>query len=500
MFLVKGFDADVHMDGGGLWPARLRSSLRVQTNEEVIDMLASHSTQIRRVRFQCLLLARTGVKPAWTSAAGLVLALWSPFLGSGPAQAEVSQPSFVEVEPILRAHCQACHQPGEVAPMSLRTFEEVRPWARAIRRVVASGDMPPWFADPTVGEFRNDARLSDDEIETVIAWVEAGAPQGAPLPSGGAGAETPEWHIGSPDLVVEMPEPFLVPAQGSVEYVYLRMPTNLGEDRWIYALEVQPGARSVVHHIDLLVCPRGCEADADLAALEPGVATQLAGSPITEKPRPRSESSVDGDDLEFLASFLPGGRPLQLPPGAARRLAAGSELILNIHYTPNGAAVADQSRVGFVFGPKPERRVLSFFLDNWTLWIPAGQADYELTSSAWLAEDVELLGLTPHMHSRGKAATVVVQTPSEAPEPVLSVPRYDFNWQITYLFEEPKHLPAGTRIDTILSWDNSADNPHNPDPTRDVPWGRQTSDEMASVFVTLSVPPDTEPSEVFARR
>ena len=459
-----------------------------------------------RLRTRSLLLAAVWLRSWIPVSAKVLLCLSLPVASIGSATAADEKPAYSDVEPILREHCQGCHQPGEVAPMSLRTYDEVRPWARAIRRAVASRAMPPWFADPAIGTFRNDPRLSDAEIETVVSWVEGGAPHGPGPEAGAASApreireHDPQWLIGSPDLIVEMPEPFVVPAEGTVEYVYIRMPTELSEDRWIHALEVQPGARSVVHHIDLLVCARGCEADGDLAALEPGVATQLAGSPITEKPRLRRESSVDGDDLEFLASFLPGGRPLQLPPGTARRLAAGSELIFNIHYTPNGEAVRDQSRVGFVFGPRPERRVVSFFLDNWTFWIPAGDSDYELTSSAWLARDVELLGLTPHMHFRGKSAEIVVQRPSSPPESLLSVPRYDFNWQITYLLDQPKRLPAGSRIDTVLHWDNSAGNPYNPDPTRDVPWGRQTTDEMASVFVTLSVPPEVEPSEVFDRR
>lgn len=416
----------------------------------------------------------------------------------------VQPPVYRDIEPILAKHCHRCHRPGEVAPMSLLSFEEVRPWARSIQRAVRSGAMPPWFADPSIGEFKNDARLSAEEIDTVVGWVDAGAQRGDrsrdPDTSPAARHPAPEWRIGTPDMVVSMPEPYSVPATGVVDYVYLRMPTRLSQDRWIQALEVQPGDRSVVHHIDVMVCRPGCTQDATLAALVPGVPTLMPESPISTQPEPSAKAWVEGTDIEFLASFLPGGRPLELPEGYARLLPKGAELVLNIHYAPNGEKAEDQSRVGFVFGKRPQHRVISYFLDNYSLWIPAGAPEYQLSSSARLARPAKLLGITPHMHFRGRAAEVSLSTPDGGREAVLLVPRYDFNWQITYLLNQPRKLTAGTEIDYLLRWDNSATNPDNPDPSREVPWGRQTRDEMASVFLTLAVPTDVQPAEVFESR
>ncbi|REJ81787.1 MAG: cytochrome c [Acidobacteria bacterium] len=417
--------------------------------------------------------------------------------------AALETPDYGDIAPILARHCASCHQPGDIAPMTLGSYEEVRPWARAIARKVAAREMPPWFADPEVGSFRNDARLEPSEIDRLVEWARAGAPRGEGPDS--ASVTVPpappddRWRLGTPDLVVEMPEAFPVPAEGVVDYVYVRLPSGLAEPRWIRAIEVQPGAREVVHHIDVLACSAGCPEDEDFAALEPGELSFLPGSPITERPRPRTDAGIDGDDIEFLTSFLPGGVPQELPDGHARLLPAGADLVLNLHYTPSGTAVHDRSRVGLWFADAaPRQRVVSMFLDNFSIWIPAGEASHRVTTRATLAQEARLLALTPHMHSRGRSAEVYLE-PAEAsaPRALLKVPRYDFNWQITYELAEPLALQAGDTIRYELSWDNSEQNPHNPDPSRDVPWGRQTSDEMASVFVTLAVPPEVEPSELF---
>ena len=409
-----------------------------------------------------------------------------------------------DVLPILELHCVECHRPGEVAPMSLRSWQEVRPWARSIHRAVVTGEMPPWFADPEVGSFRNERRLTEREIATLVAWVEAGAPgsasASAPSPESEAAAgDRATWQIGEPDLVIQMPRAYPVPAEGVVDYVNIKIPTGLKEARWVDAIEVRPGERSVIHHIDVLVCRPGCPEDEDLAALEPGVPSFFPTSDVTEPPEPRLRAGISGDDVEFLASFLPGGRPQDLPAGQARLLPAGAEIVLNLHYTPDGAARSDLSSVGFRFAKKPpEQRVVSFFLDNYSLWIPAGSADYQLDTEAVLAQEATLLSLTPHMHSRGSAAEVeYLAADGGEPTPLLRVPRYDFNWQIDYEFERPLRLSVGDRLRYRLSFDNSPRNPSNPDPARNVPWGRQTSDEMSSLFVTVAVPPEVAPSEVW---
>jgi mono/diheme cytochrome c family protein len=437
--------------------------------------------------------------PHSVSALGLLGALTLLAPSAATAAAD-----FSHVQPILERHCAACHQPGDIAPMALRTYEEVRPWARSIARKVAAREMPPWFADPLVGEFRNDASLSETEIATILTWVQAGAPRGGEVPDGPSppplsGTAGEHWRLGTPDLIVAMPEAFTVPADGTVDYLYVRLPSGLADQRWIRAIEVQPGARDVVHHIDVMACRSGCPEDEDLAALQPGVLSFLPGSPITEKPAPRTEAGVDGDDLEFLTSFLPGGVPNELPAGYARLLPAAADLILNIHYTPNGTVTEDRSRVGLWFAEGPPRqRVVSMFLDNFSIWIPAGEAAHRVATRATLASSAQLLALTPHMHSRGSSAEVSLQSGGRGPlEPLLRIPSYDFNWQITYELRQPRGLVAGDVLHYELAWDNSPANRANPDPGRDVPWGRQTSDEMASVFVTLAVPPTSSPAELF---
>ncbi len=440
---------------------------------------------LRKGRFRSLLVAAV----CWA----IVLLLESvPSLGQVPDFDR-------EVLPILERHCVECHRPGEVAPMSLRSWQEARPWAKSIRQAVATRAMPPWFADPTVGEFRNDRRLSDAEIATLVAWVDAGAPKGEDSPASHPLSD-PElhWGIGEPDLVVVMPEAYPVPAQGVVDYVNIKIPTGVTEDRWIDAIEVRPGERSVIHHIDVLVCRPGCPEDEDLAALEPGAPAFFPVSANTEAPQPTVRAGISGDEVEFLASYLPGGRPQRLPSGHARLLPKGAELVFNIHYTPNGSAVSDQSRVGFRFSPEePRRRVVSLFLDNYSLWVPAGAEDYSIDTEATLAREATLLSITPHMHSRGVAAEVELSTAGTQATPLLRVPRYDFNWQIDYEYVRPIELSEGDRIRYRLRYDNSDRNPDNPDPGRDVPWGRQTVDEMSSLFVTLAVPPSVSPSQVF---
>lgn len=442
-------------------------------------------------------------RPAWCDwAFGLWLAVAVP-LAAAPS---TETPTWTDVAPILEAHCLRCHTPGSVAPMSLRTYAEARPWAKAIRRNVEAGSMPPWFADPEVGHFANDPRLSAEEIETIVAWVGAGAAAGegghSPAPVQASEPMQPTWQLGTPDLVVEMPEAFQIPASGVIDYVYLRTPIGNETPRWVRAVEVLAGSRAHVHHIDVMVCSAGCPNSAFYAALKPGVPTQPPRMPQRRsKPEFDPSGMVDGDDTEFYFSFLPGGAPLELPEGHGRLLPAGAELVLSLHYTANGEPAEDRSRVGLYFLEEPpQRRVVSFFLDNGTIWIPAGASRYEARTHRALARDVELLAVTPHMHFRGAAAELAVQRPEEgAPrERILSVPEYDFAWQITYQLEQPIRLRKGTELQLLTVFDNSADNPYNPDPSADVAWGLQSWDEMSSAFLEFAVPLDADPDTVFA--
>ncbi|MEM6704512.1 MAG: thiol-disulfide isomerase [Acidobacteriota bacterium] len=399
------------------------------------------------------------------------------------------------VRPILEQHCASCHREGEVAPMALRTFEQTRPWARAIARETSARRMPPWFADAEAGVFRNDARLADAEVDLLQRWAQQGAAQGPPIDAG-APAAFDGWRLGTPDRIVAMPEPFPIPAQGEIDYVYVLLDTGLDEDRWLRGVEVLAGERSVIHHIDVMLCSLACRQDLPLRVGQPGF---LPRSKITEPPIFRRDADLDGDGGDFLFSYLPGGQPVTLPAGSGRLLPRGSMLLLSLHYTATGEAVSDLTRVGLYFDDAPpQKRVLSMIFDNQTIWIPAGEDDYVAASEATFGVDVELLALTPHMHFRGRASEILATFPDGRRMSLLSVPRYDFNWQITYVFAEPVRLPAGTRVTVNSTFDNSASNPFNPDPTVPVAWGRQSWDEMSSAFLEIAVPLDTDLERLIA--
>lgn len=409
---------------------------------------------------------------------------------AGPSVASEAVPTYgTDVKPILERSCVACHRPGDIAPMSLQSYDDVRPWARAIRKATTERTMPPWFADAPHGVFANDSRLTDEEIATLRAWVEAGAPRGDPAPV--SVPESPEgWRLGTPDLVVSMPEPYPIPAAGEIDYVFVRLPTGLKEDRWLRGIEVLPGDRSVIHHVDVMLCGAECQEE---SSLEPGRPGFLPRSKITEPPEPSPLAMLDGEGGDFLFSFLPGGQPMDLPDGMARLLPANAEIFLSLHYTARGEATEDLSRVGLYFAEEPpERRVLSLILDNQTIWIPAGAEEYRAESRITLGEEIEVLAYTPHMHFRGKASQIVAVLPDGEERVLLDIPRYDFNWQITYVLADRLRLPRGTRLSVFSTFDNSTSNPYNPDPSSPVPWGRQSWDEMASAFVELSVPRDLE--------
>jgi hypothetical protein len=398
-----------------------------------------------------------------------------------------------DVLPILQNHCQSCHRGGEAAPMPLVTYAQARPWAKAIREAVISRAMPPWFADPRFGTFANDRRLPQSEIDTLAAWVDAGAPEGDPT-HGPPPKEFPEgWSIGTPHEIVEMPRPFQVPAAGVVDYQYILVPTGFTEDRWIERVEVQPGNRRLVHHLVVFVRDPGSKL---LAGLRPGVPVGLP--PPARKP-PADNSAglfLDTPGQQVLGVYVPGGVPWQLRPGQARRIKAGSDLIFQIHYTPRGTPGSDRSRVGLVFGNRPKEEVRSLVIANPFLRIPPGASDFPVQARVTLAAPARLVSLFPHMHVRGKAFEYRAVYPDGTREVLLSVPRYDFNWQLTYYLETQRDLPAGTVLECLARYDNSAANRANPDPTAEVAWGDQTWEEMLAGFIDLAVAEGTDPRNV----
>jgi mono/diheme cytochrome c family protein len=380
-----------------------------------------------------------------------------PWFAAAQAQQQTSDGTVTftrDVAPIFYKHCVECHRPTMFAPMSLVTFEEARPWARAIRQRVAERSMPPWGADPAHGVFRNDPRLSDADIRTIVQWVSAGAPKGDDRDLPTPPTFVDGWSIGQPDAVFEMAEPFHVPATGEVEYQYVRIPTNLTEDKWIQALEIKPGSRAHVHHVIAY--------------------TQPAGTEISRR-------GVFGPGN--IGGVTPNKPGVVFPPGVARFISAGTDIILQVHYTTNGREAIDRTTVGVVFAKQPPAKQLRGGMAlNPKLVIPPGAPNHEVRASQTLERETLLTSMTPHMHLRGKDMTYTAHFPDGRSETLLSVPKYDFNWQITYQLAEPRLLPAGTRIEVIAHFDNSPGNKFNPDPTQEVRWGDQTSEEMMIGF------------------
>jgi hypothetical protein len=352
----------------------------------------------------------------------------------------------------MQRHCQACHRPGEVAPFSLLTYSQARNWSATIAAVVKDERMPPWNADPRHGEFANDTRLPDAERKALLAWIEQGCPKGDDKDLPRAIQWPTGWALSNPDLVLTMPEKFTVPAQApakGIEYQHFTLPTNFTEDVWVQAVEARPGNRAVVHH--MLVY-------------------------IGDKPKP---SERDSGDLDVLVSYVPGGKPTVFPPGLAKRIPKGAKLVLEMHYTANGSEQIDQSSIALVFAKDPPKQEFrTRFVSNRKFTIPPHAKNHEVHASTTFDNDAVILTLSPHMHLRGKSFAFRAIYPDQRTEVLLSVPRYDFNWQHTYALKTPLQVPVGTRIECIGHFDNSTANPNNPDPTKAVSWGDQSWEEM----------------------
>ena len=395
-----------------------------------------------------------------------------------------------DIEPILQARCQGCHRQGEAAPMSLITYQEARPWAKAIRQAVLTHKMPPWFADPAHGNFSNDRRMPQAEIDRIVAWVDGGAKEGNPQDAPKPRTFTAGWVMGKPDAVVELPVDFAVPASGTVEYTYFVVPSGFTEDKWVQNVEVRAGNTKVVHHVVVEVRPPGVEFLTDAKYGEPFVPER--------KPKPHKSDTGQGalevDTVEVAGVYVPGGVPYYLKPGQARLIPAGSDLVFQMHYTTNGKAATDRTRVGFQFAKQPPaERVVNTLVTNRNLRIPAGAADHAVVARVTLQADSTLVAMFPHMHVRGKSFEYRATYPTGKSETLLSVPRYDFNWQLSYNLQQPKLLPKGTVLECVARYDNSPNNPFNPDPGREVYWGDQTWDEMLAGFVDLAIPVKMEP-------
>jgi hypothetical protein len=364
--------------------------------------------------------------------------------------------------------------------------------APSIKRVVQQKIMPPWFADPQYGHFANDRSLSAKEISTLVAWVNAGAPEGDPKDIPAPVEFLEGWNIPKPDVVFQLPRPFQIPAAGVVEYQYVIIPTGFTEDKWVQMAEARPTNRPMVHHIIAYVREPGSSYFKDQ---KPGV--------FFEAPPSKAEEKTDTSALpsDFLIGYAPGQPAEVLGPGQAKLIKAGSDIVLEVHYMPMGAPTTDQTKVGLVFAKQPPKeRVLTLSAVNGTFKIPPGDPNYRVDASFEVATDLKLAGLHPHMHTRGKDFEYRIVYPDGRTETILRVPKYNWRWQLWYNLAEPLFLPKGTKIECTAHFDNSADNPENPDPTKTVIWGQQSWDEMMVGFFNLVFDAKTPAKALFPDR
>jgi hypothetical protein len=420
---------------------------------------------------------------------GLVVGLCASAL----QKAAALPPTFYkDVLPILQNHCQACHRAREVAPMPLETYEQARPWASALARATEMKMMPPWFADPRFGRFSNDASLSAEQISTIVAWAGAGAPAGDPQTAPPPRKWTVGWNIPQPNAVIKMPQPVPIPAQGEVEYTYEIVPTHFTKDTWVQMSEFRPGSASHVHHAVVYIRPP----DSTWLRHAPTGVSFTAST--LKDPDDRRQAHETTSDL--LLVYAPGSAPDQWPDGMAKLVPAGSDLVFQMHYTTNGAAANDQTSIGLVFARTPPReRVITLQLNNHSLIIPPGADDFRVEVQGTLPNDATLLSLFPHMHLRGKRFEYDIVHDDGTAEVLLRV-NYHFHWQLSYKLAEPRPLKAGTRLRAIAWYDNSKNNPHNPDPEKTVTWGDQTSDEMMVGFFDVAVPAGIDKWHYFVRQ
>jgi peroxiredoxin len=366
------------------------------------------------------------------------------------AQGEITYSN--QIARIIQEKCQDCHHPNTAAPFSLLTYDDAVNWAAMMKEVVLQRRMPPWHADSRFGDFREERRLSQDQIETVVSWINDGMPQGNASDLPPAISYPDGWRIGEPDVVFELPQEVTVPAKGTIPYMYFETKTNFTEDMYIQAAEARPGNRAAVHHMLLFYKAPG------------------------ENQGRIFENWVDG--------AAPGNIPLQLPDGTGRKIPAGSSLIWQMHYTATGKVEKDRSQYAFKFcKTRPERESRVAGIRNQRFRIPAGDPNFRVDSNFTVPKDVLLYSFSPHMHVRGKDFEYRAVYRDGSTEMLLSVPQYDFNWQSAYRLKAPKKLPAGTRIECTAHFDNSKGNPANPDPAKQVTWGDQTWEEMMIGYV-----------------
>jgi mono/diheme cytochrome c family protein len=413
-----------------------------------------------------------------------------------------ADPTFAQdVAPILYKNCTSCHRPGGLGPFSLLDYDSAKANVDDIKRMVSTKQMPPWQADGPHGVFKNDRRLADAEMQTILRWIATGAKAGdlkkqPPRPN-----YPSRWEMGTPDLTVTMKEDFTVPASGTIEYQYFEVPTGVTEDKWVQAIEILPGAREVVHHVLVYArvpaVPGATPAPAaaptpppaGTPAPQPLFIRNRAHSPPAGPPRQDSLHPPPRQMGPLIGSTAPGTNLVEFPAGTALRLRAGTILTFQVHYTAHGHATNDRTSVGFKFAKEmPDEEIYAASFVNGSFTLPAGSRDIQVPAELTPTQPVKIWGLLPHTHLRGTRWLYTLEKPDGTSEVVLDVPRYDFNWQTYYLFNKPLEIPAGVKLKSLAWYDNSASNKSNPDPTKDVKWGDQTWEEMQYTGFLYSVP------------
>jgi len=395
------------------------------------------------------------------------------------ASAQVSVPVTFnkDVLPILQKNCQSCHRPGEIAPMSFLTYNDTKPWAKAIRAAVLTRQMPPWFADPAYGHFANDRTLSESTIKTLVAWADGGSLEGD-AKDAPAAVKFPEgWSI-QPDMIIEMPKDIDLPATGTINYKSILVKVNFPEDRWVVAADLRPGNAASVHHMRAIVRPPG---SSWMKNAEPGVAHESGDM----------EVGAQGAGTDLLGKYNPGlGAQDFSLFDSAKFVPKGSDIVFSMHYTATGKAAKDRSKLGLVFAKLPPkfRYYVSDGPTAGNLAIPAGDSNAEVVSEMTAQNDTQLVYMQPHMHLRGKDFEVRLISPAGESKTIFKA-KWDFNWQLGFDLAEPLAIPKGTRIVAIAHYDNSANNKFNPDPTKLIAWGQQNWDEMQNCFMGFLVDP-----------
>lgn len=373
-----------------------------------------------------------------------------------------------DVSRILQKNCQECHRPGQIGPFPLMSYDDVSAWSAMIREVVDDGRMPPWHADPKIGKFSNDRRLSAEDKKTLLAWIDGGCPEGVAKDAPEPRKFSEGWSIGKPDVVLSFSDAVKVPSKtvkAVMPYKYVVIPTNYDEDKWIQAVEAKPGNHAVVHHIIVYIVKAG----------------------------KREKNALDGIGSGMLVAYAPGDLGSTFPLGSAKKLPKGATLAFQMHYTPTNGEQLDKSSIGLIFAKEPPKtEVKTRAITQQIFAIPPGESNHPVISKTTFDKEVVLYSMFPHMHLRGKSFQFDVIYPDKKRETLLSVPRYDFGWQSNYLLEKPLRLPAGTKIECRAHFDNSDKNPNNPNPASWVLWGEQTWQEMMIGFVDYAVVGDNK--------